>query len=141
MKKNEKLKNFQKKFDFFENFCDDIFESRHFSKKWLSFSIEKKITFLKNSDFEKCHRIFFRKNRTFLENFRFFMFWSYFIPNLWKFHCATPSTSRARPKTIFFSHFGKIHIPLDQKSLFFSHFGKIPIPTFCQCSLAKLERR
>ena len=44
----------------------------------------------------------FIENRTFFENFTFFMFLSYFIPNLWKFHCATPSTPRARQNRDFF---------------------------------------
>ena len=119
--KHKNLKIFQKSSIFSKKYPMTFFEIKNFQKSDPFFQSKKKVTFLKIIDFEKCHRTFFRKNRTFFEKFQFFIFLSYFIPNLWKFHCATPSTPRARPK----------------KSFFLSNFGKISgfsLPTFCQCS-------
>ena len=58
------------------------------------------------------------KIRTFFENFSVFHFLSCFIPNLWKFHCATPSTPRARQNRDFFSHYlGKSLYQLSENPL------------------------
>ena len=78
MIKNEKLKKCQKKFDFFEFFFDDIFESRKFSKK-SSFFFDHFLTFqlFQLLDFQLFQLFFSHRKKMFFGNF--FIFYVFII--------------------------------------------------------------
>ena len=81
-KKRKTKKNLENKTFFIENYIfqkSKFFQKVTFSKKRLfeNWLLWKNVTFWKFLIFEKCHRIFFKKNFVFL--LRFFIFSFYYI--------------------------------------------------------------
>ena len=74
-----------------------------FEDFWGHFFLINHIGFSLKYVIPKSSTDFFSSKTKSFSIFSFFMFLSYFIPNLWKFHCATPSTPRAKPKRYFFN--------------------------------------